>query len=354
MVRFAADFEQHCEGATPALHGSVRVNASAAFPPAPDTDADGVADTMDDCPAVADPSQSDLDHDGVGDACDPQLTNTSLTFRSDPGDYIGGGQIRTWYPLDGAFTVTHANGTVAVDFDGLEWWTLDFRAPAGADVAPGAYEGATRYPFQAPTTSGLSVYGTGRGCNTLTGRFDVLEAVYAPDGSVLRFSADFEQHCEGGIPALRGSVRSTPRRRRASCRSPTSPSPTPRSVHRRRPSRSSSPTWATPRSPCRGWAILGADPGDFTVATDCTRRPRRAGRRLLARPGLLADGRRRPLGGGGADHGRPRRLARRVPARGRRRPAPASASATASASSAPATSTRSRPCCRHRPPRRSW
>lgn len=70
-----------------------------------------------------------------------------------------------------------------------------------------AYEGATRYPFQSPTTPGLSVSGTGRGCNTLTGRFDVLEAVYGADGSVQRFAANFEQHCEGGTAALRGSVR---------------------------------------------------------------------------------------------------------------------------------------------------
>src|SRR5437870_10033504 len=34
-----------------------------------DTDGDGIPDTADDCPAVADPEQRDRDHDGVGDAC---------------------------------------------------------------------------------------------------------------------------------------------------------------------------------------------------------------------------------------------------------------------------------------------
>lgn len=38
----------------------------------PDGDGDGVPDQFDDCPAVANPSQSDLDRDGLGDACDPQ------------------------------------------------------------------------------------------------------------------------------------------------------------------------------------------------------------------------------------------------------------------------------------------
>lgn len=69
-----------------------------------------------------------------------------------------------------------------------------------------AYENATRYPFQSPTLPGLDVSGDGRGCNTLTGRFDILEISYA-SGQISSFAADFEQHCEGGTPALFGSVR---------------------------------------------------------------------------------------------------------------------------------------------------
>lgn len=40
----------------------------------------------------------------------------------------------------------------------------------------------------------------------LTGRFEVLEAVYGATGEVERFAATFEQHCEGGVPALLGSI----------------------------------------------------------------------------------------------------------------------------------------------------
>ena len=35
-----------------------------------DTDSDGVADALDDCPLLANADQADADHDGVGDACD--------------------------------------------------------------------------------------------------------------------------------------------------------------------------------------------------------------------------------------------------------------------------------------------
>jgi MYXO-CTERM domain-containing protein len=38
-----------------------------------DSDDDGIADTVDVCPAVADPDQADADDDGVGDACDETI-----------------------------------------------------------------------------------------------------------------------------------------------------------------------------------------------------------------------------------------------------------------------------------------
>jgi hypothetical protein len=41
-----------------------------------DTDDDGVADSEDNCPEVANPDQEDTDEDGVGDACDPDLIDT--------------------------------------------------------------------------------------------------------------------------------------------------------------------------------------------------------------------------------------------------------------------------------------
>jgi hypothetical protein len=48
--------------------------------------------------------------------------------------------------------------------------------------------------------------GNGRGCNTLTGTFTIINAVFADNGYVQTFDATFEQHCEGGIPAARGEV----------------------------------------------------------------------------------------------------------------------------------------------------
>ena len=132
---------------------------------------------------------------------------TFIYFNSDPGDYIGQGQEQTMTTEDGTITGSCSNNVICISFDGSTWWNLYFAAPVGDQVLPGSYEDATRYPFQSPVGNGLSISGDGRGCNKLAGRFDVLEAVYLPSGQIDRFAADFEQHCEGGTPALFGSVR---------------------------------------------------------------------------------------------------------------------------------------------------
>ncbi len=59
-------------------------------PPGSDTDGDGVADSADDCPAVANPHQDDADSDGVGDVCDlcPATFDSATPLNVD-GDELG-------------------------------------------------------------------------------------------------------------------------------------------------------------------------------------------------------------------------------------------------------------------------
>ncbi|MGZ4896944.1 MAG: hypothetical protein ACXVJ0_10770 [Candidatus Angelobacter sp.] len=135
---------------------------------------------------------------------------TSLSLNGDPGDFIDGGQTTFLTPADGTFNVngTSGSGVVSVSFfGGNEFWFLDFAAISGQPLTVGTYSGAARYPFQDPSQPGLSVFGDGRGCNTLTGSFTVLEISYGPDSNIASFDATLEQHCEGGAPALHGEIR---------------------------------------------------------------------------------------------------------------------------------------------------
>ncbi len=43
--------------------------------PPPDTDSDGIEDTQDNCPSLANSDQADRDQDGAGGACDAKPKN---------------------------------------------------------------------------------------------------------------------------------------------------------------------------------------------------------------------------------------------------------------------------------------
>jgi hypothetical protein len=53
-----------------------------------DTDRDGIADDIDNCPSVANPDQADEDNDGIGDACDPCPIVAGSSSVDTDGDHI--------------------------------------------------------------------------------------------------------------------------------------------------------------------------------------------------------------------------------------------------------------------------
>ncbi len=277
VLTLAIDFEQHCEGAPPALFGSVRFNSSVAVEPrvsVADATArkgnEGTSDatvTLSLCLPSPGPVTVNF-HTADGTAMhetdyntssgkvtfqpgatsatitipirgdrlargnkafqvllknsqgapiaegaatiailDPNVPLTALSMYGQPGDFINPGLL-VLTTADASFTSSrNFDQGVSLFVRSADSRNLDFAGPAATTLTPGAYENAQRFPFQPAGTPGLSVDGAGRGCNTLTGRFDVLEASYATNGDVTNFGADFEQHCEGGTPALFGSIR---------------------------------------------------------------------------------------------------------------------------------------------------
>src|SRR6266699_2574813 len=85
---------------------------------------------------------------------------TLLFLNSQAGDYIGQGEGRLITSADGTFTASrNLDNGVSVDFAGGapgDFWSLDFAAPMGTTLFRSV---ATRWPFQAASSPGLSVYG---------------------------------------------------------------------------------------------------------------------------------------------------------------------------------------------------
>ncbi|MDN0194009.1 hypothetical protein [Streptomyces sp. S.PNR 29] len=138
------------------------------------------------------------------------VTEGTLGFSGDEGDYISGGRSYSYTASQDRMNVSGNtdNRVVTVSVDGAngDWWTLNLAAPAGKSLTPGTYTGATRYPFNEGTEPGLSLSGNGRGCNQLTGTFTIADVEFGPQGYVKKLDATFEQHCEGDTPAARGEV----------------------------------------------------------------------------------------------------------------------------------------------------
>lgn len=137
---------------------------------------------------------------------------TVLYFNSEQGDYIGQGQERTYH--SGDFTINayrnYYNG-VGFSISGTSWrdyWNLNFSAIGRVELEAGLYDNATRFPFSDYYGAhGLSLTGSGRGCNQLTGSYEVLEVEYGTSNTINKFAADFIQYCDGNPAALRGSIR---------------------------------------------------------------------------------------------------------------------------------------------------
>ncbi len=208
-IRIAIDFQQRCDSSG-VLRGTVHWNASVPELPTADGDGDGVRDQIDNCASLPNASQTDADRDGTGDACDDDYDGTFLHFRSDTGDFIGQGLTRTWFPTDGTFTpaLMYDVKNARVRFNaGSTNWDLKFRAANGATLTPGTYVDVQDFSGGSPTRPGMDVSGSGRACSNSTGSFTVHEIERGPDGLVSKLSVDFEQRCNNGAAALRGSLR---------------------------------------------------------------------------------------------------------------------------------------------------
>jgi hypothetical protein len=141
-------------------------------------------------------------------AASAQTGTTALFVDSQPGDTVGGGITHTLDEGDASFSVSASSNRVSVQVTAPSFtprWFIDFSVPAGHSVAPGEYINARLGPFS--PFAGLSVSHNGAGCSESTGRFVIHEVAFGPTGSVTKFAADFEVHCNDAVPGLFGALR---------------------------------------------------------------------------------------------------------------------------------------------------
>ena len=180
----------------------------------------------------------------------PEPPPNRVRLQSDADDYIGQGRTYEYTPASAALTVTATGGRLSVHIDGDESWFGEFQMPATATrIEAGTYANLARYPFHDPSRGGLSWSGEGRGCNTLTGSFTVDTVRYAGD-TLTAIDLSFEQHCEGGAPALRGTIHW----RRNNSTAPPGPQAIPANLWR-------PPAGSVPAS--GDYVFLQSDAGDF-------------------------------------------------------------------------------------------
>lgn len=136
----------------------------------------------------------------------PALVSSYINLTSDAGDSIGGGEDYTYSNANARIAVTADGGRLTIEVEGDEWWTAEFQLPNTASkLQPGSYVELQRYPFHDPAVGGLSWFGEGRGCNTLTG-WIIIDSVTYNGATLTAIDLQFEQHCEGRAPALQGKI----------------------------------------------------------------------------------------------------------------------------------------------------
>jgi hypothetical protein len=180
-------FEQHCEGATAALRGTVHWRADDATAPKG--------------PTV--PIPSNLWQPPAGST---PTSGKWAYLQSDAGDFIGSGQTYTYSAPGDQITVTTNGRRITI---GVGGWIGEFEPMNTISrVEAGYYPGLQRFPFHNPAKGGFDWSGNGRGCSTSESWVAVDKITYSLT-TVTALDLRFEQHCNGLPAALHGAIHFT-------------------------------------------------------------------------------------------------------------------------------------------------
>jgi hypothetical protein len=144
--------------------------------------------------------------------------NTYLCMVSANGDYVGEGKSYLYQSPDMTFSSGPAlilgalpQAVISVRNPKLDdSWNLYFEPPFNKPwVVGNLYENPITSVSGGTTGPGLSISGNHKGCSTVDGKFEILEVVVdkSDPRQLAKFSANFEQYCDGASGALTGYIR---------------------------------------------------------------------------------------------------------------------------------------------------
>ena len=186
LTAISLRFEQLCEDSFGALRGEIHWDASDTTGP----------------PGPVVPPPAGLWQPAASVTPD---TGNYVYLESEPGDFIGQGRHYLYIPAHSHLSIAGTGASLSVSIDGDELWDGRFLGMNSLSRLEVGYYGDLQRPFQDPVGAGLSWAGEGRGCGTLTGWFVIDNVTYDGD-TLMAIDLRFEQHCEGGGPALNGEV----------------------------------------------------------------------------------------------------------------------------------------------------
>ena len=187
LSEITLEFDQYCDGSSASLHADIHWDAGDTTSP----------------PGPVVPPPAGLWEPAAGATPD---TGNYIYLESQVGDPIGQGGSYLFTPADALFTVSDAGGRLAVSANAAESWNGDFQVMNSISfLEAGYYPNLQRYPLHNPAKGGLNWSGGGRGCDKLSGWF-VVDSVTYDSSTLTSIDLRFEQHCEGGGPALNGEI----------------------------------------------------------------------------------------------------------------------------------------------------
>jgi hypothetical protein len=131
-----------------------------------------------------------------------------VTMFSDRSDYIGAAIPQEFDQTNATMSGSLSQGGISLSLSGGtsgKDWSLVIDPPIGSKFKVGYYSRAQRAEFKTAGHPGLDISGDGRGCNTVSGAFEVRKLTVS-NGAITQLDLLYEQHCEGLPAALFGEI----------------------------------------------------------------------------------------------------------------------------------------------------